>query len=139
MPSEIPSDRKNAALPNRTSSVFQRIDPPIRISDEDDGNCCVNSTKKLAFKLYITKNDFYFADISIIDQHIQFSRPSPHQKQLVFQRLEPSVDEIEIVDEPKQSVFDRLQPRDGLDQNWMTGTSILQKTTATDRGTVVWG
>ena len=65
------------------------------------------------------------ADISIVDEHIQSSRPYP-QKQSVFQRLEvePSVDDIEILNEPRQSVFDRLEPRDDLNQNWMKGTYV---------------
>ena len=67
----------------------------------------------------------FIADISIVDEHIQVSRPSP-QKQSVFQRLEPSVEDVEIVNEPRQSVFDgRLRPREDLDQNWMRGMYVL--------------
>ena len=70
-------------------------------------------------------NLIFIADISIVDEHIQVSRPSP-QKQSVFQRLEPSVEDVEIVNEPRQSVFDgRLQPREDLDQDWMRGMYVL--------------
>ena len=62
----------------------------------------------------------FIADISIIDENIQFSRPFP-QKPSVFQRLEPSVEDIEIVNESRQSVFDRLEPKNDVDQNWMRG------------------
>ena len=78
-------------------------------------------------------NLIFIADISIVDEHIQVSRPSP-QKQSVFQRLEPSVEGVEIVNQPRQSVFDgRLQPRDDLDQNWMRGMYVLMSDLSINR------